>query len=254
MAEGSGAFPPSQGIMMNETLIVTCFNRPQALYRCLRSIGNCDLPNVQVVVSEDVKPRPPQVEIMMKLAITAAREYLDFEHVQRFDSITNWDNIHRALDEAKDSDLIYFVEDDYVVEPTFVEWHRKVQEQFQPFASFAETLQFKSEDPAGVVATYSNASVRAGCMSSKSLRTLLDQRWTRHFEEVLHNHIIYHRELVIFPTLARAHDTGEAGVNLGARDVKVTFTNPPTPDTLHVAVDLREAWPQAYQAQAQWDF
>lgn len=240
-------------------LIVPCFNRPDSTLRCLRSIASCDLSNTRVVVSEDGRQdrrRPEAIAAKLLEIIDEAREFLKFEHVVRRDCVNTWDNIHRSLLEVNDSEFIYFMEDDFLVEPGFISWHQQAQKEFQPFISCADTVlvSYRNQNPAEVVVSHSYCTIRAGCMRHENLKEILTRPWNRHFEEVAQNYLIQNKLLAVFPTMPRAHDTGAAGVNQAAMERTVEFQNPPTPEELLIGVDLRNRWDAHYAAQTTYGF
>jgi hypothetical protein len=224
---------------MSETLIVTVYNRPQAMSNCLWSVSTCDLTGVEVLVSEDTRGGLVFVPHGFKHVKIAGRN--------------SWDNIRHALTLAQDSDLIYFVEDDYVVEPGFISFCRAAYKQFQPLIVNADNAYASlSDEPKKVGVSHSHCMIHAGCISGEDARRLLAFEWTRHFEEIVQNDLIQHQRLSVFPLMPRAYDTGIAGVNLAARSHDVVLKNPPTPKQFEIGCDLRHLWQRDYDAQAKW--
>jgi hypothetical protein len=225
---------------MTSTLIVTAYNRQESLIRCLESVKTCNLTDVHVFVSHD--SRGPKLDT------------LDFRCIEQQGCIKSGDNIYRALQLAQNSELVMFIEDDYVVEPEFVDWHREIHKQFSPFISCADVAYVKpSNDPRDIMLSHSRCHVRAGCMSGSSVRKLLNESpWLNHFEEVVQKYLIKNKLLAVQAVMPRAHDTGAAGVNMSARVSEFSFKNPITPDIFNVAADFRGRWKQDYEAQVVW--
>jgi hypothetical protein len=229
-----------------DSLIITIYDRPESALRCLRSIATCNLRDVRVIVSEDIRPRSNVVE--MAQAIAEARSFLSFEHHQVM-GVNTWDNIRHALSAASDARLVMFVEDDYIVEPGFVDWHRAVHRQFHPLISNADVAYTpRSQNPAEVAISNSHCMVHAGAISGETARTILSVAWDKHFEEVIQNRLIEHRELAVLAMMPRAHDTGMAGVNLGRMERTVELRNPPTLETFLVGRDLTSRWEKDFQS------
>ena len=225
---------------MTSTLIITAYNRQESLIQCLESIKTCNLADVDVFVSHD--SRGPKMDT------------LGFRCVEQEHCVNSGDNIYHALQLAQDSDLVMFIEDDYVVEPGFVDWHREIHKQFSPFISCADVAYVKpSNDPSDIMLSHSRCHVRAGCMSGASIRELLlIEPWLGHFEEIVQKHLIKNKLLAVQAVMPRAHDTGAAGVNMSTRTTEFSFKNPITPDAFHVSADFRGRWQQDYEAQLRW--
>jgi hypothetical protein len=155
--------------------------------------------------------------------------------------------------EAARGTLIMFLEEDYVVEPGFIEWHRQVHRRLSPFISCADNPYPKgtSNNPAEVILTRSKFSSHAGAITRYNLDTLLASTWTRYFEEEAHNHIIRHRLLTVMPGMPRAYDTGVAGMNQPGKDLIVELKNPPTPEHFE-EIDWQWKWHKDYAAQRKW--
>jgi hypothetical protein len=227
---------------MTDSLIVTAYNRPESLRRCLDSIRVCNLKDVDVFVSHDA--RGPKMD-------TA-----EFRCIEQQECVQPEDNIHLALQLAQDSELIMFVEDDFVVEPGFVDWHREIHKQFAPHISCADNSYLKnSDDPSDIMLSHSHCHVHAGAMSGASIQKLLDEEsWSCHFEGVTQKYLIKNKLLAIHALMPRAHDTGVAGINIAEHKTNFILQNPITPSTFRVAIDRRDKWERDYKAQEQWGF
>ena len=231
-----------------DTLIITIYNRPEATLRCLRSVATNDLSGVQVILADAPGERPG-----MKEALREASEILPFHHVKFH---TTLGQCQRMAFEAavRMSNLILYLEDDYVVEPGFIDWHRQVHRRLSPFISCADNdyRSTQDSDPSGVVLTRSKFSGHAGAIINYNLERLLNETWgDRNFEELAHNYIIRHKLMTVFPTVPRAHDTGEPGMNQPKKDIKVEFKNPPTPSHF-TETDWTYKWRKDYAAQKKW--
>lgn len=214
---------------MKDILIVPAKN-PSTLLACLQSVSKCDLRDIRVVVVEDTNPRPRAVEVGIARALMKATSHLHFHH-EKLRGSTSWHSMRHALNIARDGELVFFVEDDYLVEPGFIEWNRVAHKLFFPFVSSAVTpLPFTTMDPSEV-GIANNAPVHAGAMSARNVQLLLKQTWTQPWDAVAQTHFAQHKKLSVFPTFPRAFKA----------DTNPVMQNPTTPQMLAVGPDFRDS-------------
>lgn len=251
-------------------IIVLAHDRPEMLDICLDRLSQCDgIDDKSVWVYEDCERRDLSVgQEVCDVISRSSLKFKDFRHAEMHGSKQVWDNVFTAAEDAcnAEADFVYMIEDDTIVTKDFIRWNEAAHDQFRPFVACSSQLILSGSDPLAVSISNSDYCSYAISMTRENLERILlvSEAPTAHFEEYMHNFLIKHKELAVFPILSRAHNIGWYGTNrpeTSDRSIERTRAEldkmPTVPDwseRLYVSEDRRNRWFKAYTDQARWGF
>lgn len=125
--------------MSNDVLIIPTFSRPEFLWLCLEQVVACSgYENLDILVTADFhEGNPPPLQditrVLEKFSLPRLKLKVQTPHRYHGNSY----NVMTAYRDAcvKGYDYIFMIEDDVMVMPTFLEWHRHVHELERPAVS-----------------------------------------------------------------------------------------------------------------------
>lgn len=145
-------------LMPEDVVVVLAYWRPDYIGKCLDSLLSCpEIQNTQVAVFQDSRVNLPENRASLfssttKIVKSYAEKFSRFHFMERpahdFDMTGSGQfhpsavNAQSALLSAYDSgaEYIYYVQDDVLVTPDFLRWHKAVQEDGDYFSTCSDRL------------------------------------------------------------------------------------------------------------------